>query len=947
MQTLQITAFLLVVWAQGPSLASPPTEFPSSGVLDPLLNNADLSAWQGVFDSLAGSSWTKCAQSRYNPCLFSLSDCDPSVRVLCRQDPVTLLHKITDIVLPANNLVGNLPVTSLDVLGPSLEVLVLTGNPGLSLSSASCAQLDFCYRRGIECQLDFPLCSKNPDLSTLSPTIYPPLHPEDARGWEVLYTRLGGKRWTGGCSDAETEPCLYSDCIECVLSNGYLHISKIKLSDRSLLGFLSDGWFAPFRFIQGIDISKNSVAFIFSDCLRIDACLEHPCDFSQQRKFTGELNPDPVICSPAIATGSPIPSSFQLSERDLLNFQWFYNVMNGNEWNLDGCDPNQIFNNPCFACPLRIMCERDPTYTRNELVLTQLRLRSFKVRGALPSIPLNGLIVRGLKVLDLSNFRSTSAHKNQISRPAGEPCLTGCTTLGMYCDFSRSGYCEDEFGSPPRTQAPSTQSLTGCATSGGLAPHRTPCASSFTFNGVRHTTCLSFREIKPLNMNNYNQPEVPTDLWCATQTSYDTRNQDHWGFCDCSETVVVTPAPFVAFTLEPAPGSFSKYPTSEPTTLVPTVGTTQRPTSRQPTPQPSIVINDSPTNLPTSDQTSGAPSTSKGLPSETPSPSLSASDLAAWKNMYDALAGGNWTSCANNRELPCSCSGANGISVQCSAANSTGRNLQEGGQTRIKSIDLPQNNAHGEVPVASVESMDSLERLNLEGNAVTLPAGSTCSDLSICSTSCKIGDVCGSPPPANDVTIIAIVLVVVLLLLCCCAFCCFRMKNSAASTKRTLDPSKYKEDQSRNMLIPAQLDDEENDSPEFGDPRFTAMARKISAKPIPSHGEQRPQGISHFSKMRQESYYEQNPSLNNAKLGAMQIDNAARKDVPDMEGFLENLGLEDYAPLFRRDGVTSIMSLAKVPDNRMKEFGMSLGERIKLKRGLDVRVPGRSDPIFG
>ena len=89
-----------------------------------------------------------------------------------------------------------------------------------------------------------------------------------------------------------------------------------------------------------------------------------------------------------------------------------------------------------------------------------------------------------------------------------------------------------------------------------------------------------------------------------------------------------------------------------------------------------------------------------------------------------------------------------------------------------------------------------------------------------------------------------------------------------------------------------------------------------------------------------------NPSLEKAKQEALRIDQAARKDVVDVADFLANIGLSEYVSHFVQAGICDLISLLKFPEARYGELGLNLGEKIRLRRSVDVRK-GMKDSVFG
>jgi hypothetical protein len=94
---------------------------------------------------------------------------------------------------------------------------------------------------------------------------------------------------------------------------------------------------------------------------------------------------------------------------------------------------------------------------------------------------------------------------------------------------------------------------------------------------------------------------------------------------------------------------------------------------------------------------------------------------------------------------------------------------------------------------------------------------------------------------------------------------------------------------------------------------------------------------------------EVNESLSLAKESALKLDETARRDVAGASEFLANLGLSHYVAALqtRAFGKLDMVFLMKMPESTMREVGMNLGERARLRRALEVKKGLPTDPIFG
>jgi len=142
---------------------------------------------------------------------------------------------------------------------------------------------------------------------------------------------------------------------------------------------------------------------------------------------------------------------------------------------------------------------------------------------------------------------------------------------------------------------------------------------------------------------------------------------------------------------------------------------------------------------------------------------------------------------------------------------------------------------------------------------------------------------------------------------------------------------------------------EPDEEEEYGDPAFSRLAKQASEKALPSRDEVRPDGRSHFSLMRGESLpqLKDNSSLSEAKLDAMKLDDAARQDVPNLDALLENIGLAHRAQKFKDAGIVEVIDFMRMDERKMRDIGLNLGDRVKVKRTIDVRKGMPNDPVFG
>src|SRR5690606_31078610 len=113
--------------------------------------------------------------------------------------------------------------------------------------------------------------------------------------------------------------------------------------------------------------------------------------------------------------------------------------------------------------------------------------------------------------------------------------------------------------------------------------------------------------------------------------------------------------------------------------------------------------------------------TSTGSPTTTP---LRARDLLAWKAIYDALDGKNWSKCAANGGVSDPCVNCASI-VQCFIPSGTSELV-------LRSINLSKNNLAGFVPVTAINSRrEYLNLLDLSENPKLVGLGE-CLDFQFC-----------------------------------------------------------------------------------------------------------------------------------------------------------------------------------------------------------------------
>jgi hypothetical protein len=135
-------------------------------------------------------------------------------------------------------------------------------------------------------------------------------------------------------------------------------------------------------------------------------------------------------------------------------------------------------------------------------------------------------------------------------------------------------------------------------------------------------------------------------------------------------------------------------------------------------------------------------------------------------------------------------------------------------------------------------------------------------------------------------------------------------------------------------------------------PQVTDQEERMVARPA--------SGRSHFTLLRDGAANESlkdNPSLTAAKEEALKIDVAAKKDAETVEELLNNLGLQELWPIFEEAAQTdptfsslprlqNLVSRGTFDEEMTTKLHLKIGERVKLRRALDVRK-GEAEAIFG
>lgn len=900
---LRLLVFLCSLGA-GAVLASLPTKFPTvvSPSQFPMLP-LEQDEWQFVFNALRGLGWEHCNKSYEDPCSFAAINCLSPIRVVCDQN-----KRIFEIVLPHNNLTGQLPESSLQVLGRNLKLLDLTANPGIALARGrTCAQLDFCFREGVRCRLDFPLCERQ----TPGPTGSPPMNPSDAYLYSLMRRTLSG-------SNTAPALCPFSPHLTCVLADGELFISELSLASLGLNGFFpyEESTLGFLSKLTKFDISNNpelDLEWNDEDCFRFDACLPGggvQCNFTNTRLD---------LCSaPALPSIDSQMTGLRISDELLAYWQWFYLLLNLSSLADPECvNTELLYTDPCGACPRRIVCV--PGQGSGLLVFHSILLGNAKLRGQISPTPLLRFFNLGLQRFSLASTNASLA--NVVTNAnASAPCLSLPPCSQLDCDFAGLiALCAGGATSSPTvslvpTRQPtlSEQGDSVCGTTtGGFAPEGTRCAVPFTYASTTYRSCLSFASSPPLRNDSLPVPtaRVPTDLWCPTVAKYNLLTANDWGFCDCFKNDQVT---------------------SRPTSLA-----------------PAVQFSSAPTLLPTASPTTSLPTASPTTLSQTLPPST----LTAWTSVFDSLNGNEWTACSGARTDPCSCKTAQ-VYVTCSAGQANRRRRRQllgGAATSITEIVLPNNNCNGALPASGVQALTNqgLTLLNLEGGSITLlPTTATCQDVCVPSlTVCTIGSTCVGSGTSAPVDIVPIVVGVVVgvVVLCCLLVICFKCRDRRPSSSSKKKPG--------DALTVASTATTAASSSKPVNPAFAAMVGKAESKSSNVSANNNQDGDQGFAALKDgEDVEANNVTLEDAKLAALKLDDAARKDVPDVEAFLENLDLAKHIPAMRArapGGKLDMIFMYKLSEASQRDMGMTMGERVRLKRALDIRKGLANDPVFG
>ncbi|KAH9258606.1 hypothetical protein BASA81_003108 [Batrachochytrium salamandrivorans] len=904
MRSFLLLVFLCSLGVRVLASASLPTKFPTvvSPSQFPMLP-LEQDEWQYVHNALRGSWWRHCNSSYSDPCSFAATNCLSPIRVVCDQN-----KRIFEIILPNNNLTGQLPESSLQVLGRNLKLLDLSGNPGIVLPRGRiCVQLDFCFREGVRCRLDFPLCER----LTPGPTVNPPMNPSDA----YLYTLM--QKTLTSSSSSNSVMCPYSPHLTCVLADGELYISELSLTNLGLTGFFpyEESTLGFLSKLTKFDISNNpelDLEWNDDDCFRFDACLPNG---GVQCNFT---NTQLKLCSaPALPSIDSQITGLRISDELLAYWQWFYLLLNMSSLADPECfNAGLLYTDPCSACPRRIVCV--PGQGSGLLVFHSILLGNAQLQGQISSAPLQRFFNLGLQRFSLASTNASLANV-VMNVNATAPCLHLPPCSQLECDFAGLiTVCGDEGSSPTVSVVPTRQptlseqgdSVCG-TTTGGFTPEGTRCAVPFTYASTTYRSCLSFSNNPPLRNDSLPIPaaRVPTDLWCPTVAKYNLLTANDWGFCDCFKDSQVT---------------------SRPTSLA-----------------PAVQFSSAPTLLPTVSPTTSLPTTSPTTVSQTLPPAT----LAAWASLFDSLNGNEWTTCSSARTNPCSCKTTQ-VYVTCirSAAGANQGNRRQllvDTTTSITEIVLPNNNCNGALQADGIKVLtgQGLTLLNLEGGIITLlPTTTTCQDVCVASLSvCKIGSTCNGSGTSGELDIVPIIVGVVVgvVVLCCLLLICFKCRDRRPSSSK-------KKSQSADTLAVASTTRSPPSSSKPINPAFAVMVGKAESKSNISNNNDGDKG---FAALKDgEDVEANNITLEDAKLAALKLDDAARKDVPDVEAFLENLDLARHIPAMRArapGGKLDMIFLYKLSEASQRDMGMTMGERVRLKRALDIRKGLANDPVFG
>ena len=136
-------------------------------------------------------------------------------------------------------------------------------------------------------------------------------------------------------------------------------------------------------------------------------------------------------------------------------------------------------------------------------------------------------------------------------------------------------------------------------------------------------------------------------------------------------------------------------------------------------------------------------------------------------------------------------------------------------------------------------------------------------------------------------------------------------------------------------------------------PMLGPMAQRVRAAPV--RDPMRPTNSSHFSLMRGDPVplLAGNDSLKAAKEEALKLDAAANQEAMDVASLLDNLGLGQYTGRMADNGVGDLKALGALTEADMKNLGLNLAERIRLRRAIAIRngeISGMNrnkDEVFG
>jgi hypothetical protein len=203
------------------------------------LNPDDCSAWQDLYGSTKGSSWTKCSSNRLDPCA-------------CGGNYVSCTDgRITKLWLGGHNLVGTLPASFSNMT--KLTRLVLGENkltgllPALTFEqyTSYCCLEDDHHTNLFDCPLPLgadkcnggdPKYNGSCTITCTSPTCTgssSSLPQSECEWWINFFDTMGGKEWKKCASERyRTDPCACSyDCNKGPCRDGVTctngHITKL------------------------------------------------------------------------------------------------------------------------------------------------------------------------------------------------------------------------------------------------------------------------------------------------------------------------------------------------------------------------------------------------------------------------------------------------------------------------------------------------------------------------------------------------------------------------------------------------------------------------------------------------------------------------------------------------------------------------------------------------